>query len=104
MPLSTEDANGYLDYAMELYDLAGDHVDRATLLATAVGALPCVAWGLTCGFGPGALVVTMGVLWVAWTIGYERGVERTLPLKAACYLQLMHAVQGLDLETEAAIQ
>src|SRR4051812_37564702 len=97
MPLSPDDANGYLEFTDEVYGRIADHVDQSTLLATAIGALPSIVWGLVFGFTPEALVVTMLVLWIAWTVGYERSVARTEPLRIACYLQLMHAVQGLDL-------
>ena len=94
MTISADDAYWHLEYAMEVYDLTGDHVDRSTLLATALGAVAPILWGLMFGYGPEALVVTMGLLWIAWTIGYERGVARTLPVKAALYLMLAGSESG----------
>jgi hypothetical protein len=98
MPTSPDDANLTLDYAETVYDIALDVIDRATLRMTAVGALPGIVWGVVFGFGPEALIVTMALLWIAWTIGYERGVERASYVKAVCYVQLMSVTQGLDLD------
>ena len=99
MPMPADDAYWHLEYAMEVYDLTGSHVDRSTLLATALGAVAPILWGLIFGYGPEALVVTMGLLWIAWTIGYERGVARTLPIKAALYLMLAGTESGDTTQT-----